>query len=344
MTFKQPLSQGVSSSPRRKPGSTSSAALLKRWIPGLKGMTFFIMISAWLSSYAHAAPRSYGLTPVLIAPDTYVFAGKLEHFTRANGGNILNPGFIVTDEGVVVIQAGPSRLFGEEMRAAIRKVTPRPIIRVFVSNQHPDYFLGAQAFKGVPVTALPATIKGIEREGPGMLDAMYRLTGDWMAGTELTVPTEPVRVSVMEIGKHRLRLLALDGHTPGDLAIFDETTGVLFAGGLAFADRAPTTPHADIPRWLSALEVLAALPIRTLVPNHGTIRNDASAIGETRDYLTWLDAFLRAEAAAGKDMAEVLNAPLPQRFAGWAVGREEYLRSVAHLWPKIEESVLTRRK
>lgn len=315
--------------------------------PAFAGMTFFIAtLMGWIigaPSLAHAAPRSYGLVPVQIAPDTYVFEGRLEHFTRANGGNILNPGFIVTDDGVVVIQAGPSRLFGEEMRAAIRKITPRPIVKVYVSNLHPDYFLGAQAFKGVPVAALPGTIKGIETEGPGMLDAMYRLAGDWMAGTDVTVPTEPVRASVESFGKHRLRLLALDGHTAADLAIFDETTGVLFAGGLVFSGRMPTTPHADIPRWLAALETLESLPVRILVPNHGTIRNDVAAVAETRDYLQWLDGFLRAEAAVGKDMAEVLNAPLPERFAAMAVGREEYLRSVAHLWPKIEAPLLIRR-
>lgn len=306
-------------------------------------LLFALLLLTLSLAPAHAAGRSYGLQPVQIAADTYVFAGLPEHFTRANGGNILNPGFIVTDDGVVVIQAGPSRLFGEEMRAAIRAVTPRPIVKVYVGNQHPDYFLGAQAFRDAPVAALPGTIDGITREGPGMLDAMYRLTGDWMAGTELTIPNEPVRVSTATYGRHRLRLLALDGHTSADLAIFDESTGVLFAGGLVFADRAPTTPHADIPRWLAALDVLTALPVRTLVPNHGTIRNDDSAIGQTRDYLLWLDGFLRAEAAAGRDMAEVLAAPLPAPWRDWGVAREEYLRSVAHLWPKIETTILVQR-
>ena len=56
-----------------------------------------------------AGPLTYALKPVAIAPDTWVFEGTREHFTRSNGGNILNPGFIVTDDGVIVIQTGPSR-------------------------------------------------------------------------------------------------------------------------------------------------------------------------------------------------------------------------------------------
>lgn len=311
---------------------------MKRGFP--RGILSALLILLGLSTRTDATERHYGLTPIEIAPDTWVFEGVHEHFSRANGGDILNPGFIVTTDGVVVIQAGPSRLFGEEMRAAIRKVTPRPIARVYVSNLHPDYFLGGQAFRDAPVAALPGTIAGIKAEGPGMLDSMYRLVGDWMSGTELTIPTEEVSSSTAQYGEHRLRLLALEGHTGADLAIFDEGTGVLFAGGLVFSGRAPTTPHADVPRWLTSLEVLDQLPIRVLVPNHGAIRPDKAAIAETRDYLRWLDGFLSSEAAAGKDMAEVLHAPIPDRFAGLAVGRAEYLRSVAHLWPNIENRVL----
>ncbi|HAW39797.1 MAG TPA: MBL fold metallo-hydrolase, partial [Pseudomonas sp.] len=46
------------------------------------------------------------------------------------GGNIVNTGFIVTDSGVVVIDSGPSRRYGEAMREAIARVTDRPIIKV----------------------------------------------------------------------------------------------------------------------------------------------------------------------------------------------------------------------
>lgn len=290
-----------------------------------------------------AGPLTYGLTPVPVAAGTWVFVGGTDHFTRANGGNILNPGFIVTGDGVVVIQTGPSRRFGEEMRAAIRGVTAEPIRIVYVSNLHPDYFLGAQAFPDVPVAALPGTIEGIRREGKAIAENMYRLVGDWMRGTEPLVPTQEVRASTLMIGRHRLRLIALEGHTAADLAILDETTGVLFAGGLVFSDRTPTTPHADVTAWLAALDALDGLEFTTLVPNHGRIRSggDAkAAIAETRDWLRWLYGSLRAAAADGRDMAEMLDAPIPERFHRMSVLRAEYQRSVTHLWPAIERDSL----
>ena len=296
-----------------------------------------------LASTALAGPLSYDLKPAAIAPGTYVFEGTREHFTRTNGGNILNPAFIVTGDGVVVIQTGPSRRFGEEMRAAIRTVSAQPIRKVFVSNLHPDYWLGNQAFADVPIAALPGTIQGIRDEGKGITENMYRLVGDWMRGTEMVVPSEPVYGSTVVYGSHRLRLIPLEGHTPADLAILDETTGVLFAGGVVFCDRTPTTPHADIAGWLKALDALDALDgVRTLVPNHGRIRTDKACIAQTRDWLTWLDRTLRDAVEAGMDMTEALNLPIPERFAGLGVLREEYQRSVAHLWPKIEQAALPR--
>ncbi|MBP2299010.1 quinoprotein relay system zinc metallohydrolase 1 [Azospirillum picis] len=289
-----------------------------------------------------AGPLTYGLTPKQVASDTYVFEGSTKHFTRANGGNILNSGFIVTADGVIVIQTGPSRRYGEEMRAAIRRITAKPIRKVFVSNLHPDYWLGNQAYRDVPIAALPGTIAGIEEEGKGIADNMYRLVGDWMRGTEVTLPTEPVHGSTVRFGDHVLRLIPLHGHTAADLMILDETTGVLFTGGVVFCGRTPTTPHATIADWLSELDEVDRLDIRLLVPNHGHVRADKACVAQTRDWLTWLDGALRHAADSGLDMAEALELPIPERFAGLDVLREEYRRSVAHLWPAIERELLPR--
>ncbi len=309
--------------------------LLRRLALAAALATSHIAISAQASG-----PLTYDLKPTRIAPETYVFEGSTKHFTRANGGNILNSGFIVTADGVIVIQTGPSRRYGEEMRAAIRKVTDKPIRKVFISNLHPDYWLGSQAFADVPLAALPGTIAGIQEEGSGIADNMYRLVGDWMRGTEVTVPTEPVYGSTVRFGDHRLRLIPLAGHTAADLMILDETTGVLFAGGVVFCNRTPTTPHASIADWLKELDAVDALDIRLLVPNHGHIRPDKACVAQTRDWLTWLDGTLRHAMESGMDMAEALELPIPERFAMLDVLREEYRRSVAHLWPKIEQESL----
>ncbi|MCB1773387.1 MAG: quinoprotein relay system zinc metallohydrolase 1 [Gammaproteobacteria bacterium] len=296
-----------------------------------------------LSVDAFAVKRDYGLVPQQVAPGTYVLLGFNEHFNFRNGGNIVNTGFIVTDAGVVVIDTGPSRLYGEQMREAIAKVTDQPVVKVFNTHLHPDHFLGNQAFEDLPEAALAGTIEGIRQNGEMFNESLYRLCGPWEAGTRVVVPGLVVTPGVEEVGGHRLRLIGYDGHTDADLAILDETTGVLFAGDLVFHGRAPTTPHADIGRWLASLDALAGLSFSVLVPGHGAVSTNDDPIRQTRDYLVWLRDGLKRGAEQGSDMAELLSPrEPPASIRRLAVFAAEYQRSVAHLFPAFERAAIER--
>lgn len=285
-----------------------------------------------------AQPLDYGLKPETVGEGTYVFIGSTENFSPANGGNIVNTGFIVTTDGVVVIDTGPSARYGREMRAAIAKVTDKPIIRVFDTHMHPDHFLGNQGYD--EVTAEQKTIDGIARNGADFTMNMYRLVGDWMRGTEPVTPQHKLDKTEETIGGHHLRYLSLEGHTEADLVIFDETTGVLFASDILFYQRTPTTPHASVAAWLDSLAMLEKLPFKTLVPGHGPVTHDGRAIAQTRDYLLWLDKALHDAARSGLDMTEVMQLPIPAEFAALSLARDEFQRSVVHLYPRIESGQL----
>ena len=305
----------------------------------MKCLLAALALIAWLP-VAPAAGFDYQLTPRQIAPGTWVLEGAQEDFSFANGGRIVNTAFVVTNAGVVVIDSGPSRQYGEQTVAAIGRITNQPIVKVWITHHHPDHFLGNQAFATRTLGALERTISDIAAEGKAFNENMYRLVGDAMRDTEVVVPTNPLAPGVVDIGGHRFELLALDGHTAGDLAVLDHSTGVLFAGDLVFHDRTPTTPHATITRWLKSLDVLAALPFKQLVPGHGPVAADAGPIRQTRDYLKWLDALLTQSAAAGLDMTEVMRLPLPKLFRQMAVIDAEFPRSVSHLYPAAEEAAL----
>ena len=287
-----------------------------------------------------AADFDYDLSPRKVAEDTWVVVGRNEDFSFENGGNIVNSAFIVTEEGVVLIDTGPSRRFGEQLRKAIARITDKPVVRVLITHHHPDHFLGNQAFPAASIAALPGTLEGIRRDGESFNENMYRLTGDWMLGTEVTVPGQELTPGPITVGRHRLELLALDGHTGTDLAIFDRTTGVLFAGDLLFHDRAPTTPNANIPRWLASIERLDALPYKVLVPGHGAPTTGRAPITQTRAWLQWLQATIRSGAENGRDLTEMLDLPLPPQQARLAVSGAEYRRSLSHLYPAAEQAAL----
>lgn len=284
----------------------------------------------------------YALKPQTLAPGVHLFEGAQEHFTRANGGNILNTGWIETPAGAVVIDTGPSRRYGEQQRQLIEAQTGKPVAQVFLTHAHPDHFLGNQAYAGIPLSALPATVQAIARSGDDLAANLYRLVGGWMEGTEAQAPTQDAQAGVVTIGGRRLRLIALHGHTDADLAIYDEHTRTLFAGDLVFFQRAATTPNADIAAWLAALDALDPLDFAILVPGHGPVVRDRAAIAQTRAYLRWLRGTLSAAAKQGLDLNEAMQAEVPTEFSKLAVFGEEFQRSVVHLYPGMELETLRR--
>lgn len=306
-------------------------------------MRLLLLMFAFCLTLPAYAELRYTLQPRQIADDVWLLEGSTDNFDKANGGNIVNTGFIVTEAGVVVIDSGPSRRYGEAMRAAIASVTDRPVIKLLLTHHHPDHVLGNQAFANVPIAALAGTTELLREQGNAMAENMYRLVGDWMRGTEVVLPSETLAPGTLEIGGRSLRLLSLRGHTGADLAILDERSGVLFAGDILFYQRALTTPNSPgLDVWLEDLDTLEALPWKRLVAGHGPVADDAAPFVQMRDYLGWLDGLLREAASGGADMNEVIQSPIPERFAGISLTRYELIRSVSHLYPRYEAMALQR--
>lgn len=303
-----------------------------------------LLAGVTLSLAVSAAGHDYRLRPQKIAPEVYAVIGATEDFDTKNGGNIVNTAFIAGSEGVVVIDTGPSLSYGQQLRQAIARVTDKPVVLVINTHHHPDHFLGNQAFADVAIGALAETRTAIGAEGNAFAENLYRMSGSWMKGTEVLVPNRTLAAGTLAVAGRRLRLLAFDGHTGADLAIFDEASGVLFAGDLVFNQRAPTTPHADIAHWLQSLTALEKITreraFRVVLPGHGQPASDAAPIRQTRAWLQWLASRLEEAARAGLEMNEVLALPLPPQFANMPMAAEEYRRSVGHLFPVAENAAL----
>lgn len=302
--------------------------------------SLFAVFLLVLCSSVYSAPLQYNLTAREIAKDTWVVEGKTEDFSPANGGNIVNTAFVVTGDGVVLIDTGPSLRYGTELRQLIGSVTSQPILYVLNTHHHPDHFLGNQAFKDSSIYALPETGKLIAQHGNAFTENMYRLVGDWMRSTEVHLPGQPLSVSQLKLGQHRFRFISMTGHAGADLVVLDETTGVLFTADMVFYQRALTTPHTpDLKQWLADLKRLEALDFKLLVPGHGPVSEGKVAIVQTRNYLSWLDKRLSQAAEQGLSMNEVIELPLDKHFDQLAVARKEYVRSVAHLYERYENAM-----
>jgi quinoprotein relay system zinc metallohydrolase 1 len=293
-----------------------------------------------------AAALHYDLQPRALAPGVWVFEGAVDDFSRANGCNIINTALITTGAGAVVVNTGPSYRYGQQQREWVGRLTNEPVVLVLNLNLHPDYFFGNQAWAGAPVQALAGSMAGMRAEGPAYADNLYRLCGDWMKGTESTPPTVAVAPRRWRLGTRDLELRRLQGHTDDDLVLIDHTAGMLYAGGLVFAERAPTTPHAHFERWIAALDEIRQWHgqgvFRVVVPSHGPVHTGLQGVQQTQAWLRWAHTQMQAQAQRGLDLTEVLSEPIPEAFRLWAAQPQEWHRTLTQWYPVYERQTLQR--
>lgn len=292
---------------------------------------------------AWAAREDYAMDPVAVADGIWMIHGADAPILFANGGAIANIVIIDTPAGTVLVDSGPSMRYGRALKAVAEKATGKPVIRVYVTHLHPDHGMGIAAFDPSIVAALPQTIADMNRDGRGFSDAMYRILGDWMRGTEIVLPGCRIEQESEDFGGRVIQLKALSGHSAADLALLDERTGTLIGGDLLFHNRAPSTPTADLAKWRESLNILEAMKHRSAIPGHGPFDpSGKEAIAQTRDWIDWLEETLTQAVRSGLDMVEAGNLLIPERFSGLAAARYELQRSVSHLYPGLEAELLPR--
>ena len=152
-----------------------------------------------------ALPRAYALTwpdiqPEQIGPHTYVIEhGPHDEDPGISHGFHNNPGFVVTDTGVVVIDTGSSYEIGKMILRKIARVTDKPITHIFTTHFHGDHWLANQAL----VEAYPDALTLAHPELIALLKAgddrfwvntfAERLGDQAFAGTRAVIPNTPAQ-------------------------------------------------------------------------------------------------------------------------------------------------------
>lgn len=320
-----------------RPGPSSPTRTNRRECLGL-GLA--AALTPLLPPGAEAKPLRYTLAPVTIAPGIWTLFGAPEPITAANGGAIANVTILDTSDGAVLVDAGPSHRYGEALKALAEALTGKPVVRIYLTHYHADHVLGATAFETGIVAAGRDLTDDLRRFGDALTSGMYHVAGDWMRGTGIPQPGRFMAEGVETVGGRRFRILRLSGHTREDLCVFEESTGLLFAGDLVFLDRAATTPDANLPAWRTALTTLAEIDHRLMVPGHGPVEAGRRGIDQTRRWLDAIETRIEDGFRRGLDITELMAAPLPDWTRSIAVAEYESARSVMHLMPGLEATEL----
>lgn len=249
---------------------------------------------------------AFALTPIRLDERTWYVQGLPELGDRANRNFIANAGFVVGDDGVTVIDALGSPSLARALLAAIARLTPRPVRRVIVTHYHADHVYGLQVFAdaGAEILAHRGGREYLNSDGARTrMTIARRDIAPWIDATTRLVPAHRWLDDGgldLDAGGVRLELRHPgDAHTVEDLIVRLPASGIVFAGDLVFRGRIPFVGEADTRGWLAALEAIAAMRPRILVPGHGpAARLPEDGLGFTRAYLQDLRATLGPPARA----------------------------------------------
>lgn len=250
-----------------------------------------------------------------LAPGVYAVVGDTGRGVEGRP----NAGFVVTGEGVVVIDALASPRQGEQLLQTIRGVTDQPVKWLVLTHHHPDHHFGAVVLRkaGARVIAHPDR-RSLAAEGgeDALIADWVRVVGlDAMRGFEFAdVPDRPVtRVDTLRLGGRAIVITHPGaGHSAGDLLVWLPKERVLFAGDVLVEDGVSMVVDGNADELLRVLDVVDALHATVVVPGHGAIpQRPAELIGKTREYLNGLQAEMRAAVEKAVPMRRALEALPP---------------------------------
>jgi len=247
--------------------------------------------------------------PVEVIPHVFSAIGATAPPTYENSGHNNNLSFIVTDEGVVVINGGASARLAAALHEEIKKVTDQPVVLVINENGQGHAMLGNSYWRdqGVDILAHVDAVEETTENGDFILQGMQRYNRDKAEGTrvehanltfedEYDITLGGVEIKVLHLGP---------AHDPGDAQVWIPQWDIMITGDIAFHERMlpifeGTCTSCWLETWEEKLEPLAPTYV---IPGHGHPTNFAQVRRYTRDYLVDLRGKIREHLDSGGDLA-----------------------------------------
>lgn len=305
--------------------------------------TLLCLLGAWATA-AEKAPPIPDYEATQVAANTYVIHGPMAIPSAENKGFINNPAFIVTPEGVVVIDPGSSVQVGEMVLRAIAKVTPKKVVTVLNTHEHGDHWLGNQAMREsrpmVPIFGHPNMIKAIEAGGAQLwINNMEQLTEGATRGTVSVPPNMTVNdgdvltIAGLTVHFHYVS----SAHSSSDVMIYVEEEGVLFTGDNVNNGRIVRMDDGSFSGNIAACIKAMTIPAKVFVPGHGQ-SGGQSLVFTYRDYLSGLYAAVEKYYEQGLsdfEMKPKVAAEL-KRFKDWSGFEDELGKHISLAYLEIE--------
>jgi glyoxylase-like metal-dependent hydrolase (beta-lactamase superfamily II) len=234
-----------------------------------------------------------------------------------------NAGFVIGDDGVVVIDTFWTEDAAKQLLSEIQQRTTLPVKFVINTHYHIDHVAGNGVFAKAGATILAQrNVRGWIRSENLRLMADF-LTPALKAQTESIVEpgVDYDDATHLYLGAREVQVRSLPGHTGGDSVVVVPDAKVAFLGDLFWRNMLPNLIDASTEPWVDTLDAIVAMnePGFTFVPGHGDI-GDARDVTAFREYLTTLRDLVseaRRQGKTGDALTQSIVPTLKEKFGSW---------------------------
>lgn len=231
--------------------------------------------------------------PVQIVDGVWSSIGATAPSTYENSGHNNNLSFVITKDGVLVVNAGGNYLLAASLHAEIKKLTDQPVKYVVLENGQGHAMLGSNYWKeqGATIIAHADAASEIEKKQYDIADAAKARLRDKFFNTKVVMPDKTFDDKlVIEMGGERIEILNLGpAHSPGDISVWLPKKKVVIAGDMAFHIRMlPVFEYTDTAGWIESWKNFVALGAKHVIPGHGGPTDYATVTKYTHDYLVYM--------------------------------------------------------
>jgi glyoxylase-like metal-dependent hydrolase (beta-lactamase superfamily II) len=255
------------------------------------------------------------------APAVKQIASDLYFFYDYSGSNSV---FLVTDEGVLVIDTGQHPRAGQALIDRIRKITNKPIKWVINSHFHGDHTFGNAAFKaaGATFVAQKETARIMQLVQPKEMArrATYFKSHNYdPSAVKLILPDVTFDTTMtIHLGGREVRLFYLGpGQQDGDTFVLFPHAHALFTPGSFAKHSMPNMAFTtSVENWIKLLDQVGAMDVDVLLPGHGDVANRAD-VKELSGMLSDEYATVKAAIAKGMPLAEAQRTLTFPQYKDW---------------------------
>ncbi|MFH1950472.1 MAG: MBL fold metallo-hydrolase [Pseudomonadota bacterium] len=231
---------------------------------------FLFLIIVLLITPSHLLAQDVDRTPGLreLTNGCFVY---LHTDARPGVSSTFNSGIIVTDEGVVVIDALGSEAIARQVRQAVSTATSKPV-RFLISTTPHRPFTGGNA-------VYADTFRIAQENTRADLSSLLEKRPAEERKNELPHLTFRDRTTLY-LGGREIRILFLGrGHTRSDTIIFLPQDRIAFMGETFYCNEFPYISGGYSTDWMRTIEAAGRLEADIFIPGHGFLPRD---LKETR--------------------------------------------------------------